>query len=262
MDPSEVSEVYTLSDRTLAVGVVIPVHNEEELLAAALTSLSEAFDELRGCGLSLTAAVVLDDCHDASADVVAEWVHRGRRARHIVKMVVRTCAANSVGVARRLGCTALLDDWSSIDPSRIWLASTDADSRVPRDWLSTQIGQHDGGVDLWSGRVSVEDWSLHSRDTASKWQREYEAEQIPIHGTNMGFNAAAYLAVGGFSSTRTGEDRALHQALSDMGVTSYNDSAVRVVTSSRQFARSPLGFAHALNMIGMTFEAGNKRTDP
>jgi glycosyltransferase involved in cell wall biosynthesis len=249
------SHVRSRLTRTLAVGVVIPVHNEEELLGAALASLNESFAELRGMGLDLKMAVVLDDCHDDSADVVARWAHRHGRKRSFVKSVVRTCAANNVGVARGLGCAALLDEWNQVDPSRIWLATTDADSRVPRDWLNAQLERHETGVDLWSGRVSVEDWSFHSSETASRWRREYEAEDIPIHGANLGFNAGAYLATGGFVSMRTGEDRALHRALSDWGAVSHNDPAVRVVTSSRRNARAPLGFSHALDMMGMSFDA-------
>jgi len=34
------------SARTLAVGVVVPVHNEQELLGSALASITDAFDAL------------------------------------------------------------------------------------------------------------------------------------------------------------------------------------------------------------------------
>lgn len=250
------SRVPSANGRTLAVGVVIPVHNEEELLGAALASLVDAFTNLRGRGLDMRAAVVLDNCHDDSAKVVAEWEDGLRGKRQLVNSVVRTCTANSVGVARGLGCAALLDKWKIMDPSRIWLATTDADSRVPRDWLSAQVSRHDTGVDLWSGRVSVDDWSLHRSETASKWQRDYDAENIPIHGASLGFNAGVYLATGGFTSIHTGEDRALHRAISNMGAVSFSDSSVRVVTSARPHARAPLGFAHALNMIAMNFDDG------
>jgi glycosyltransferase involved in cell wall biosynthesis len=254
------SPARTASSRTLAVGVVIPVHNEEELLGAALASLADAFTDLRGRGLDLRAAVVLDDCLDNSAQVVAEWEVGLRRKRQRVNSVVRTCAANNVGVARGLGCAALLDEWTFMDPSRIWLATTDADSRVPRDWLSAQVSRHDTGVDLWSGRVSVDDWSSHRGDTAAQWQRAYEAEDIPIHGANLGFNAGLYLATGGFTSIRTGEDRELHRAISNLDAVSYNDSSVRVVTSSRRNARAPLGFAHALNIIAINLDVATSST--
>jgi glycosyltransferase involved in cell wall biosynthesis len=242
--------------RTLAVGVVIPVHDEEELLGAALASLADAFADLRREGLDMSTAVVLDDCHDRSADVVAEWQDGLRKEQYLGNIVVRTCKANNVGVARGLGCAALLREWNFMDPSRIWLATTDADSRVPRNWLSAQVARHEVGVDLWSGRVSVDDWSSRQSETAAQWQRDYEAERTPIHGANLGFNASAYLATGGFSCSRTGEDRILHRAMSNMGAVLHSDSSVRVVTSARTHARAPLGFAHALNMISKNFELG------
>ena len=42
-------------------------------------------------------------------------------------------------MARRAGSCALLSLWPEEDPARIWLATTDADSYVPRDWLTVQM---------------------------------------------------------------------------------------------------------------------------
>jgi len=237
------------SARTLAVGVVVPVHNEQELLGSALASLTHAFDELSHGSLLLRAAVVMDACTDASEQIANEWRLALTRRCHPLAVTLATSSAHNVGRARALGCAALLNQWYRIDPTRIWLATTDADSRVPRDWLTTQLAQHEVGVDHWYGRVSVADWSEYSGDARSRWQREYENESRPIHGANLGFNAAAYLAAGGFEPLDTGEDRALHRALVTRGALSHYDSAVRVVTSARRRARAPLGFAHALDII-------------
>ena len=235
--------------RTLAVGVVVPVHNEQELLGSALASLTDAFDELSQGSLLLRAVVVMDACTDVSEEIASEWRTALVRCCHPLAVTLATSSAHNVGRARALGCAALLDRWSRIDPAQIWLATTDADSRVPRDWLTTQLARHEMGVDHWYGRVSVADWSEHSSDARSRWQHEYESESQPIHGANLGFNAAAYLAAGGFEPLDTGEDRALHRALVTHGALSYYDSAVRVVTSARRQARAPLGFAHALDVI-------------
>ena len=238
--------------RTLAVGVVIPVHNEEELLGFALASLVDAFDQLGQRELAMRAAVVLDACSDDSAEVTRQWQVALARRQSPLEITVIMSHAKNVGQARALGCNALLAHWSRIIPAKIWLATTDADSRVPLDWLASQVIQHDTGVDHWSGRVSVDDWSGQQDETRIRWQNEYEREIQPIHGANLGFNAAAYLAAGGFAPLETGEDRALHRALVDRGGPSYFDSAVRVVTSARRRARAPLGFAHALEVIGST----------
>ena len=41
------------------------------------------------------------------------------------------------------------------DPDDIWIACTDADSRVPADWLEHQVQLADGGVDLVLGTVEL-----------------------------------------------------------------------------------------------------------
>ena len=238
--------------RTLAVGVVVPVHNEQESLGSALAALTHAFEQLSRWNLSLRAAVVLDACSDVSEALSCEWQRTLAQRQSPLKVTVVSCAAKNVGSARALGCGVLLTEWSRIDPSRIWLATTDADSRVPKDWLATQVVQHESGVDHWSGRVSVADWSEHLDETRLRWQDEYERENQPIHGANLGFNAAAYLLAGGFEPLETGEDRALHRALIAHGACSYFDSANPVVTSGRRRARAPLGFAHALDVISST----------
>jgi glycosyltransferase involved in cell wall biosynthesis len=238
--------------RTRAVGVVLPVHNEQELLGSALASLADAFDQLSHGELAMRAVVVLDACSDASEEITLQWQSTLARRRCPLEITVVRSSAKNVGHARALGCASLLAQWSRTDPSRIWLATTDADSRVPTDWLATQVIRHETGVDHWSGRVSVDDWSGHHDETRLRWQNEYEREIQPIHGANLGFNAAAYLEAGGFATLETGEDRALHRALIAHGALSYFDSAVRVVTSARRRARAPLGFAHALEVIGST----------
>ena len=58
-------------------------------------------------------------------------------------------------MARRAGSRALLSLWPEEDPARIWLATTDADSRVPQDWLTVQLEAYLSGADMWAGRVRV-----------------------------------------------------------------------------------------------------------
>jgi glycosyltransferase involved in cell wall biosynthesis len=235
---------------TMAVGVVMPVHNEEELLDAALTSLEMAFAELSGWGLQQRVVIVLDSCVDESARVAKHWIHQLRRRQRTLKATIVTSSHRNVGLARQLGCSALLERWADVDQARIWLATTDADSRVPQDWLRTQVLRHEAGVDVWCGRVSVVDWSNHLVETATLWQSAYEAEPQPVHGTSLGFSAKMYCAAGGFRALHSGEDRALRRELANIGAVVHYDSSLRVQTSGRRKARAPLGFAHALNVIG------------
>lgn len=239
--------------RTEAVGVVLPVHNEQELLAASLRSLVDAFGQLREWELEAQLIVVLDSCSDASEEIAREFTETCARGRRSVELRVVTCNAKNVGFARGLGCSLLLSAWSHVDPSKIWIATTDADSTVPLNWLTTQVLQHEAGAEHWSGRVKVTDWSEHRRETRRRWQRAYEEESRPIHGASLGFNAAAYVAAGGFQALKSGEDRALHRAMLDQGKWGYYDSVTRVVTSARRQARAPYGFAHALDLLSSSF---------
>jgi hypothetical protein len=148
-----------------------------------------------------------------------------------------------------MGCDSLLQFFRKTPASRIWLATSDADSYVPRDWLSAQLSQRVVGADAWVGRVSVRDWTSHSSETSVQWQRQYDSECRPIHGANLGFAADWYLAAGGFLAMSTGEDRAIVEALLGVGATVHFDSVTRVTTSSRRHARAPQGFAAALQHI-------------
>lgn len=231
------------------MGVVMPIHDEEELIGAALSSLEYAMAALSKWELELRVIVVLDACTDASAQLVEDWKQSLRRKRNPLEVSVTSCDRRNVGFARKLGCEKVLEHWADINSTRIWLATTDADSRVPKEWLRTQVLQHEAGVDLWCGRVSVLDWSSYRNATGSRWRSQYELEPHPVHGTSLGFNAEIYQAAGGFSPLRTGEDRALRRALVAKGAVVNYDLSARVVTSARRNARAPLGFANALGEI-------------
>ena len=233
--------------RTKAVGVLVPVHNEEELLGSALAAIERAFSEVMHRGIECRTAIVLDGCCDQSATIARRWARSLARleAPHRSALVLR-CRSAGVGEARRLGAAALLRKWRALNPGNIWLATTDADSRVPPGWLAAQLAAHEFGADLWTGRVTVEDWSPYEEETARLWNEAYDAEQVPVHGASLGFNAQMYLDAGGFASLGTGEDRALHQAILAVGGRACEDMELRVITSGRRMARAPQGFAHAL----------------
>jgi glycosyltransferase involved in cell wall biosynthesis len=244
----------TPSTRTQALGVVIPVHNEAELLGDAVSALGEAFAALRHVNILTRLVIVFDACRDASASVARAWEEQvSRRSPLIVSAI--TCDANNVGLARNLGCAVVLKKWRELDPTRIWIATTDADSRVPRGWLRAQVRRHESGADVWAGRVCVRDYEPKYREVVSRWQREYDEELQPIHGANLGFNAAKYVASGGFPFLETGEDRALVEALVGSGAVPYFDSSHRVMTSARRRARAPHGFAEALHEFGVALGA-------
>ncbi len=232
--------------RTKALGVVVPVHNEEQLLAGALDALGAAFADIREPDLPQYLVLVFDSCRDASAHVARRWQETHAQPRAL-SMSAITSESRNVGAARRLGCATVLGHWPDVDPEHVWIATSDADSRVPRAWLRQQLEHHESGTDVWAGRVAIQVEGA-GRETLRRWQREYDREAYPIHGASLGFNGARYLSAGGFMPLETGEDRALLRALVGSGATTHFESSLRVATSARRRGRAPHGFAETLHL--------------
>jgi Glycosyl transferase family 2 len=230
---------------TTAVGVCVPVHNEEDRLPGALAALDLAFRRLAVRAIDGRLAIVLDDCSDRSERVVQDWA----RGRSNVPTLVLTCGAHNVGVARQTGCLSLIQSWPASDPSEVWLATTDADSEVPADWLTHQVDCRNRNIDFWAGRIEVTDWSGRKSLTSRLWNETYRSEPAPIHGANMGISAELFLRVGGFAPLFSGEDDALRDAVLRTGSTVCHDWRASVKTSSRRRARAPRGFAHYLDSV-------------
>jgi glycosyltransferase involved in cell wall biosynthesis len=226
---------------THAVGIVVPVHNEEQLLHLALGALRNTIANVP-TNIECRVAIVLDACNDASTAIADRWAKT-----HNYRLI--SCDESNVGAARRHGCAALLGTWNRLNPRNLWLATTDADSVVPDPWLTAQIAAHDAGADLWAGRVSVADWSAHAPATARLWNQEYGREGTPIHGASLGISAQAYLEIGGFRALLTGEDRDLYRRALEVGARLHHEVNVTVTTSARRHARAPLGFAHTLTAL-------------
>lgn len=102
---------------------------------------------------------------------------------------------------------AVLERFSTCRPERLWLATTDADSAVPPDWLSAQLeiaSRRDArGV---AGTVAVRDWGTYSRSSARSCEQFYARGgdvHSHVHGANLGGGRAdAYRAAGAFSAAR------------------------------------------------------------
>jgi hypothetical protein len=220
-----------------AVGIVLPVHDEEELLPRALQGLDVALAAVSP-SISRRVAVVLDTCGDASSAIARRW------AAEVGALVIRR-ECRSVGVARGTGVLALLERWPKRDCAQVWLATSDADSCVPPDWLTVQLDAHAAGVDLWAGRVRVAEES----STALRWTERYAEERYPIHGASLGFSGTLYTELGGFRGLRSSEDRDFHHRAVAAGFRILHDPRATVTTSSRRKGRAPDGFAGLLDTV-------------
>jgi hypothetical protein len=220
-----------------SVGIVLPVHDEEELLTGALEALEQAIAAIP-TSVSCQAAVVLDHCGDASSTIARCWA--ARTGAYVVGG-----GYGNVGRARRAGCERLLAWGGDRGPSQLWFATTDADSRVPEDWVSVQLEAAVSGADLWAGRVRLAD----EVGPALLWTERYATERDPVHGANLGFRATLYTRLGGFRRLSSGEDRDLRRRAAAAGFRIVYDSRATVTTSSRREGRAPQGFASVLDTL-------------
>lgn len=223
-----------------AVAVVVPAHDEQELLGACLDALALAATHV---AVPVHVLVVLDRCRDASADVCAV---RG--------VPVLAVDARSAGRARALGMAALVDQ---LGAEALWLATTDADSRVAPEWIAEQLLCAAAGADAVFGVVDVDDWSGHGIRVPHRFRALYTGTgpdgtgpHSHRHGANLGLRADRYLEVGGMPELAVGEDQALASLLEQVaGVRLVATTAVRVTTSARRRSRVVGGFASFLTSL-------------
>jgi GT2 family glycosyltransferase len=236
------------------VDVVIPAHDEQDLLAGCLDALEDC---IAATPVPVTVTVVLDSCRDATEEIA-----RGR-AR-----LVRTSARN-VGIARARGFDSLRRPSSSSpgsvpSPSRRWYATTDADSRVPRTWLTDQLAVARSGADVVAGLIAVDDWSDWTPATRLSYLEGYHPGpgHRHIHGADIGISARAYRQLGGFDPLPVHEDVQLVRRAQEAGRTVAWSTAAPVMTSARRTARAPGGFAGhlAATECAATARAANERT--
>ncbi|MFJ9342330.1 glycosyltransferase [Streptomyces sp. NPDC101733] len=227
-----------------AVAVVIPAHNEERLLPAALGAVDAAISHPDLGDVRFLTVVVADACDDdtaglaraAGADVVTSRRRNPGQAR----------ATGAAHALRALGGPA----------ARTWIATTDADSQVPSFWLAYHLARARKGWEAVVGTVALPPTS----PLADAHRTRYEATrplQGPwrhphVHGANLGVTAQAYLSVGGFPPLEVGEDHALVTALTRAGHRVLATAACPVLTSPRLEGRALGGFADHLRTLTPT----------
>jgi glycosyltransferase involved in cell wall biosynthesis len=213
------------------IAVVVPAHDEQDLLPACLAALTVAAD--RVAPVPVEIVVVADACGDDTVLCAAA-----------VDAQVLTVDYRNVGRARAAGMTHAL----RAGADGLWLATTDADSRVDPAWLCWQWEAARAGADLLVGTVTVDDWTPWPEQLRAAYETGYDQAvtgvgHSHVHGANLGCSAAAYQAAGGFPAVPYDEDRALISRFRSTGARVVADSRCPVTTSARPVARAPLGFA-------------------
>lgn len=220
------------------VAVVVPANNEEALIGECLTALRAAVRRTRDLDdVRIRVIVVLDACADATAAVVA----RDQEVEVVTVDFRNVGAARAAGVERALAMTTAA-------PEHIWIANTDADSRVPEQWILTHLALAREGAAVVLGSIRPDPRDL-SVEQYRAWEQRAAAERsggsspVRIHGANLGVRADAYLAVGGFAPLAVGEDVELTRALRESGERVVVSDVSWVQTSARTTGRAPGGFA-------------------
>lgn len=208
------------------VAVIVPACNEELLIGRCLTALRAAAANL---ALPVRIIVVLDQCTDETARIVETFAD----------VVAVVTAARNVGAARHLGAAFALHADTA---HGLWLASTDADSEVPADWLVRMV-QFGETADLVLGTVVPGHGLAPALERA--WHAAHRAHDghPHIHAANLGIHADAYVRLGGWRSLAAHEDVDLTDRALAAGLRVRRAATIPVRTSARAAGRAPDGFS-------------------
>lgn len=223
--------------------VVIPAHDEAGKLPRCLKAVVTA----AACApVPVLTVVVLDSCTDESASLAGRF---GADVHFVEVDAKNVGASRAAGFAyARTACGG-----ASSDESRIWYATTDADSQVDADWLVRQL---DADAEMVLGVVRVTNWRQFSASSVRRYLADYRAKlrrrgggHDHVHGANMGFRADAYWNAGGFATLASDEDVDLVRRFERAGHRIHRDAELSVVTSARREGRAPRGFASHLKSV-------------
>jgi GT2 family glycosyltransferase len=213
---------------TALIGVVVPARDEAETIDACLDAIALAASRTE---IPVLVIAVADGCLDDTA---------ARARRHPGVDVLETSGLN-VGGARAAGARRALRRGAT------WLASTDADSMVPANWLTTHLDLARDGAEVVIGAVHPRFADL-TPDEVEWWHRTHDDGQAlgNVHGANLGIDAAAYRRAGGYLPLPEHEDTDLVRRLLLSGAVAVATERGIVETSGRHVGRTPGGYARYL----------------
>jgi len=238
-----------------AVGVIIPAHEEEHLITGCMRSIALAGSHPALAGIPVTLVVVLDRCSDRTGDRAEAAGRLDRTRRGVLRTIVVDARYASVGRSRALGTDIAIEHFAGADPARLWLATTDADSAVPFDWLAHHLALRRRGFHAAAGTVRVSSWHGQPPHAPTLHEARYRLGGASgyghhhVHGANLAFTARAYQAAGGFAPVPTAEDHLLWRGIRTTGLAAISTPFAPVSTSARREGRAPDGFAGFLRSL-------------
>ena len=239
--------------------VVVPARDEETELPGAMRSVARAAAQV---DLPVIAVVVVHRCTDRTRERAARAAADADGSAavwHLVDSDAPTLGeARAEGVAvARAAWAAAAGDGPSDDASALWLASTDADSRVPPHWLGVQHRLADRGLDLVLGTVVPDHDRTHpAADRLWHLQHHLAEGHTAVHAANLGVRLSAYDAAGGFAPLDRSEDADLVHRVREVARAPWTSTdRTRVLTSARRQGRTRGGFAGFLRSLDDALEA-------
>ncbi len=238
--------------------VAIPAHDEELLLPGCLDHVAAAVTRARAIGAvdRVIVAVAAHRCRDRTAQVARA---RLTDAEPTVEwIVVEDRTSTTVAEVRRTAVDAavpLLGQSSSV-----WLFSTDADSLVPVDWISSSLAVATlDGADAVAGLVELLDWNPPARARLAYellvTRGIHSAGHDHAYGANLAVRLDAYRTVGGFTPRLHGEDHDLLRRLRAARFRVATPLFPRVSTSGREDSRCTDGLGSLLRRLAETSDA-------
>lgn len=242
--------------------VCVPARDEAERLPRLLAGLAaqDGFSPER----RLRVVVLANNCTDGTAEAVRALEASGTIGPLALRLIDAELvgARAHVGTARRMALDAGAD-WLDADghPDGV-LLTTDADARLPPDWIAANLRAL-RTADVVGGRLVIDDEGetdptladLHVR-IERYWAGVRRLEDLldpppydpaPRHGDHTGaslaFPASLYRAVGGLPPLPRGEDNALVGRLREHGARLRHCPDVRVMVSARRHGRVSGGMA-------------------
>lgn len=237
--------------------VALPAHDEADGIARVLESLGaqSGYDRVRRLPVLLFA----NNCRDGTARVANEFAATPAGAALDLTVVTADLPASlaHVGTARRRAMDLAAE---AVGPLGV-LLSTDADARLPPDWVAANLAALEE-AEIVGGRLVIDSAADDPRMTAlharieDYWARVRNVEDrldppphdpAPRHGDHTGaslaLRVATYRAVGGLPPLPRGEDNALVARVVEAGGRLRHDPAVSVWVSDRGVGRAEGGMA-------------------
>ncbi|HEY3787819.1 MAG TPA: glycosyltransferase [Urbifossiella sp.] len=205
--------------------VAIPVHNEAGFIEGCLTAMAD--QEKSG---AFEVVTLMNNCTDDTARIARGFASRLPYALHVRECWLDAGAINA-GVARRMATQCAL----SLAGNNGIILTTDADSKVAKNWIEANVAAIDAGSDAVAGMAMLDDqdaaalpgqllldderaetfetlldeidWLLDP-DAADPWPRHTQHS-----GASIAVRADFLALAGGVPAVPLGEDRQLFSQL-------------------------------------------------